>query len=133
MIGLYAEASYLLVLRIRKNQRDSIREQENKHVLPGSIIAVVATGVNRFCSFEQTASVGPGALERGDRAVGSSRDHTNQCSARVGIGPARTSGVSTLARVVSGCQTQKWEKAPRSGCNLLLCPIVALDRASVGK
>src|SRR5713101_2057859 len=79
MIGLYAEASYLLVLRIRKNQRDSIREQENKHVLPGSIIAVVATGVNRFCSFEQTASVGPGALERGDRAVGSSRDHTNQC------------------------------------------------------
>src|SRR6266852_7079562 len=54
-------------------------------------------------------------------------------SRRVGIGPARTSGVSTLARVVSGCQTQKWEKAPRSGCNLLLCPIVALDRADDGE
>ena len=85
-----------------------------------------------FGSFEQTASVGPGALERGDRAIRSSRDYADQCSARVSVGTAGTSGVSTFARVVSGCEAQKREKAARSGCDHLFRSLVAVDRAFVG-
>jgi hypothetical protein len=85
-----------------------------------------------FGHLSPPASVGPGPLERGDRAVGSSRDHATQCSARVGVGPTGTSGVSTLARVVSGCEAQKREKTPRAGRDHLLRSLVAVDRASVG-
>lgn len=86
-----------------------------------------------FGQFAQTASVGSGALERGDRADGNRRDHANQCSARVGVGPAGTSGVSTPARVVSGCEAQKRKKAVRSGRDHLLRTFVAMDRAFVGQ
>ena len=54
-------------------------------------------------------------------------------SRRVGVGTAGTNGVSTLARVVSGREPQKREKAPGTGCDLLLRPLIAVDRASVGK
>src|SRR6266567_1622815 len=36
-------------------------------------------------------------------------------------------------RVVSGRETQKREKAAGTGCDLVLCAFVAVDRASVGK
>src|SRR5712692_4319392 len=117
---------------MRKNE-ETHQKQENEDVLPGSIIAVVPRGVNRLRPFKQTANVGPDALERGDRAVGSSRDYANQCSARLGAGTAGTNGVPTLARVVSGRETQKREKAAGTGCDLVLCAFVAVDRASVGK
>ncbi len=98
-----------------------------------SISAVEARGVNCLWPFEPTASVGPGPLERGDRAVGSSRNHTTQCEAFVGVGPTGTSGVSALARVVSGCEAQKRKKAAGIGRDLVLCALVAVDRASLGK
>src|SRR2546427_8232032 len=91
--------------KMRKNS-ETHQEQENKHALPGSIIAMVTRSVNGLWPFEQTASVGAGALERGDRAVGSCRDYANQCSACARVGTAGTNGVSTLTRVVSGCEAQ---------------------------
>ena len=54
-------------------------------------------------------------------------------SRRLGAGTAGTNGVPTLARVVSGRETQKREKAAGTGCDLVLCTFVAVDRASVGK
>lgn len=54
-------------------------------------------------------------------------------SRRVGAGTTRTSGVSTLARVVSGCEAQKREKAAGTGCDLVLCAFVAVDRANDGE
>ncbi len=42
---------------MRKNRRDSIREQEDEDALPASIIAVVATSVNALWPSEQSASV----------------------------------------------------------------------------
>src|SRR5574340_1102847 len=116
---------------MRKTQ-ETHQEQENGDVLPGSIIAMVTGSVKGVCPFEQTASVGAGALERRDRADRSSRDHADQCSAGAGVGTRGTSGVSTLARVVSGGDPQKRETAPGPGGDLLLRPLVALDREAVG-
>src|SRR6266567_8323518 len=81
---------------------------------------------------KQTASVGSSPLERGNRAVGNCWDYANQCSACARVGTARTNGVSTPARVVSGCEAQKREETARTGCDLVLCALVAVDRASVG-
>jgi hypothetical protein len=39
---------------------------------------VEARGVNHLWPLEQTADVGPGTLERGDRAIGSSRDYATR-------------------------------------------------------
>ena len=77
--------------------------------------------------------MGTGALERGDCAFGSSRDHANQCSASAGVGAEGTNGVSALARVVSGCETQERTQASGTGGDLVFCPFVVLDRASVGE
>src|SRR5947209_6700767 len=55
------------------------QKQENEHGLPRSISAMDQGSVNRFCSSEQTANGGIGALERRNRGVGSGRDHSNQC------------------------------------------------------
>src|SRR5512142_1363737 len=107
---------------MRKNH-ETHQEQEREDVLPISIIAVVTRGVNGLWSFEQTASLGAGALERRDRAVRSSRDYANQCSARAGVGTTGTNGVSTLARVVSGCAPEKRTKAQRTGYHQLLCTV----------
>src|SRR5258708_40299288 len=102
------------------------------YALSRSIISVVQRGVNSFCPSLETASVGPGSLECGNRAIGSSRDRANQCSTRVGAKPTGTSGLSTLTRVVSGCEAQKRKKAARAGCDLLFRALVAVDRTSVG-
>lgn len=113
---------------------DRYYDGETFDLLATEVIPAVETrSVNGLWPFEPTASMGAGPLERGDRAVGSSRDYATQCSARVGAGPTGTSGVSTLTRVVSGCEAQKREKTPRTGCDLLFCSLAALDRASVGK
>lgn len=53
-------------------------------------------------------------------------------SFRAGVETAGTNGVSTLTRVVSGCETQKREKAAGSGGGLLFCAFVTLDRSSLG-
>ena len=67
-----------LSAKMRK-KRSNHQKQENEHGLPGSIIAMDTGSVNRFCSPEQTANLGIGALERGNRALRSGRDHPNQC------------------------------------------------------
>ena len=58
-------------------------KQENEHGLPRSIIAMDKGSVNRFCSPEQPANLGIGALERRNCVIGSGRDQSNQCSARL--------------------------------------------------
>src|SRR5258708_29561681 len=94
------------------------------YALSRSIISVVQRGVNSFCPSLETASVGPGSVECGNRTFRNSRDYATQCSARVGVGPTGTSGVSALARVVSGCETQKREKAAGTRCDHLLRSLV---------
>ena len=87
------------------------QKQENEHGLPGSIIAMDTGSVNHFCSPEQTANLGIGALERRHRALRSGRDHAGQCSARLRVAGTGTNGVSALTRVVSGCGAEEWEQA----------------------
>ena len=117
---------------MRKNS-ETHQEQENEDALPRSIIAMVTGSVNGLWPFEQTASVGAGALERGDRAVGSRGIGPNQCSTGVGAGTTGTDGVSALARVVSGCDPQKREQAAGTGCDLVFCLLDAVDSTSVGE
>src|SRR5438094_8413552 len=95
---------------MRKTQTIS-HKQENEHGLPRSIITMDKGSVNRFCSPEQTATEGSGALERRHRVVGSGRDHANQCSARLRAAGTGTNGLSALTRGVSGCRAEEWEKA----------------------
>src|SRR2546427_8566368 len=90
-------------------------KQENEHGLPGSIIAMDNRSVNRIFSPEQTATVGIGALERRHRALRSSRNRTNQCSARLSVAGTGTNRVSAFTRVVSGCRAEEREKAAGAG------------------
>src|SRR5258706_14761770 len=90
-------------------------KQENEHGLPRSIVAMDTRSVNRFCSSKQTATWGIGALERRNRVVGSGRDPSNQCSARLSAAATGTNGVSAFTRVVSGCGGEEWEQAAGGG------------------
>src|SRR5205823_1039197 len=77
--------------------------------------------VNGFCPLKQTPNLGSGPLERGDRVGGISWDYASQCSASVGAGSRRTTGLSALTRVVSGCRAKKWPQATGPGRVELFC------------
>src|SRR6266702_5415495 len=108
-------------------------QQENEHGLPGSIIAMDQRSVNRFCSPEQTANLGIGALERRHRALRSGRDHPHQCSARLNAAGTGTNRVSALTRVVSGCGAEEWEQAARAGGIHVFCALAGMGVALVEK
>src|SRR5438045_3766863 len=108
-------------------------KQENEHGLPRSIIAMDTGSVNRLCSPEQTATVGIGTLERRNRVIGSGRDLSNQCSARLRVAATRTNGVSALTRVVSGCRAEEWEKAARAGGVHMFCALAGMGVTLVEK
>src|SRR2546423_5092048 len=103
------------------------------YVSSGSIIAMGKRSVNGFPSFESTPNLGIGALERGHRVVWMCRNRADQCSAGLGAGKARTSGLSALTRVVSGCQAKKWKKATRTGCDDVFCSLTAMGFTLVEK
>src|ERR1700736_5459370 len=90
-------------------------KQENEHGFAGSIIAMDTRRVKHFCSPEQTANLGVGALERRHRVIRSGRDLSNQCSTRVRVAGTGTNGVSALTRVVSGRGAEEREKAAGVG------------------
>src|SRR5579859_1491813 len=101
-------------------------QQENDYGLPGSIIAVGPRSVNHVCSPEQTANLGIGPLERRNGVVGSGRDLSNQCSARVDVAGTGTNGVSAITRVVSGCGAEEWEQAATTGGIPLFCALTGM-------
>jgi len=102
--------------------------------LPGSIIAMVTRSVNSLCPFEQTSDMGTGADVSAGIALSGAAGITQISASRgAGVGAEGTNGVSALARVVSGCQTQERNQASGTGGDLVLCPFVVLDRASVGE
>src|SRR5712691_6696938 len=108
-------------------------KQENEHGLPGSIIAMDTRSVNHFCSLEQTANLGTGALERRNRVIGSGRGHSNQCSARVSTAGTGTNSVSAFTRVVSGRGAEEREKGALGGGGHLVCPFSRLGVTLVEK
>src|SRR5207302_1760040 len=108
-------------------------KQENEHGLPRSIIAMDKGSVNRFCSAEQTANLGIGALERRNRLVRSGRHQSNQCSARLSAAGTGTNSVSALTRVVSGCRAEEWEKAAGVGGVGVFCSLAYLGDTLVEK
>src|SRR5437764_14814996 len=103
-----------------KKTKDSSGAGE-RDVLPRSIIAMGTRSVNGFCPLKQTPNLGSGPLERGDRVGGISWDYASQCSAGVGAGSRRTTGLSALTRVVSGCRAKKWPQATGPGRIQLFC------------
>src|SRR6266853_2478179 len=115
-----------------KKTKDSSGAGET-HVSPGSIIAMGKRSVNRFPPFESSPIAGIGDLERGYRVVWMCRNCADQCSSRTRAGTRRTSGLSALTRVVSGCQAKKWEKATRTGCDDVFCSLTPMGFALVEK
>src|SRR5258708_13056612 len=97
------------------------QKQENEHGLPRSIIAMDQGSVNHFCSLEQTANLGIGALERRNSVIRSGRDHSNQCSTRLSAAGTGTNGLSALTRGGSGYGAEEPEKAASPARLLVVC------------
>src|SRR5258706_9941734 len=115
---------------MKKNQDSSGAEQ---NVSPGSIIAMGKRSVNRFPPSQSSASAGIGALERRYGGHWVCRNCADECSARAGAGTRRTSGLSALTRVVSGCEAQEWQKATRPGGDDVFCTVIAMGVALVAE
>jgi hypothetical protein len=94
-------------------RKTTSKQQENEHGLPGSIIAMDHRSVNRLCSPLETATVGTGALERGDRAEGSSRDQPKQCVFSRSCWPNRNKRCSSVYASASLHAGQKSGKKRR--------------------
>src|SRR5258708_37743212 len=102
------------------------QKQENEHGLPRSIIAMDQGSVNHFCSLEQTANLGIGALERRNSVIRSGRDHSNQCSTRLSAAGTGTNGLSALTRVVSRCGAEERDKAAGPGRVHVFCSLTVV-------